>query len=1141
MASTAQSSSLLSLLYLALLTFVGSSVLLAEMHQHRLLSGNTHAFLAVLMISSCTWMVWFGWHSARNKQLKRHQDHQAGASWLKGGLSLFALATLVLDCLSLGYYYELQYCASMLSITFPVVQAAFTTIQVSLLLFSAKVCIQEYQHLNRFGLMHTLATNVLLWMSVVLDESVKQLEEFYDAHGGESSQASHGSSHTNSCVCVTSLCHIFSESAAYLHPFNIEFSLFSSAMLYVIWKNTGRQGEHQKPRLTHRAHFHLSGAFVGLVLGALAVSATFGVMISFGVLAKLPETIPEALRTYYIFNSVLLSVMFLATLVGIATYRVKKKKKRAAVLNSHKSVVRSLDVTLLLVSSCGPLMVSIFSLVAIFFLHARGSLPLLDFCFSLCKTIQILGQNLFITEALYSSSSREADAHSRRDFARSSWIFSISRGPMEQSSSRLFSETHTLTNVMASLENQSPRQLTDYGRDPSLFQILQTQGGPKRLSIRRKTLQNVSVLLIFYNISVWILYAYGTRPHLVSQIEQSFYGFTLWAIIVKISLPLGIFYRMHSVASLFEVYLVGSDLRGQNVTHFANLPEGTEISPRLRTEDISKPSIGTVHLWESLHEQPASSPAMAHAPDSFPKDIVYPTHSRGSSSEVSTANHFLLSRQNRLMNGSHRGFRTSSPMGRVILINTPLEANSDESDAIHAITVEKSTDGKLGFSVRGGSEHGLGIFVSKVEEGSSAEQAGLCVGDKITEVNSVSLENITMGSAVKVLTGNNRLRMVVRRMGKVPGIKFSKEKTTWVDVVNRRLVVERSGSTPSETSSEIGKRRIVHLYTTSDDYCLGFNIRGGKEYGLGIYVSKVDRGGLAEQHGIKVGDQVLAANGVQFDDISHSKAVEVLKGQTHIMLTIKETGRFPAYKEMVAEYCWLNRMTNGQLQQLSQNSESSSSSVSSYSSGTPFSSMNGLFMAPIPSSPPTSMVDVGISTEMPVRNRPSEKAETAMQTDPWPDGASFSESLATETLRIVRPMEILKDTAIRTESSKDSFHLRKNQASASKETTGPSPKTALLLALSRPRQPIKRSQSYLTICVCSVVDGPFKCSRTYLANMGTKGSCPEISKRGMHSVKEAIAQLDGSSGAGYSALQQMARKADICGAHLFSPSAQTVR
>lgn len=52
-------------------------------------------------------------------------------------------------------------------------------------------------------------------------------------------------------------------------------------------------------------------------------------------------------------------------------------------------------------------------------------------------------------------------------------------------------------------------------------------------------------------------------------------------------------------------------------------------------------------------------------------------------------------------------------------------ANSDESDIIHAVRVEKSPAGRLGFSVRGGSEHGLGIFVSKVEEGSSAGERGL--------------------------------------------------------------------------------------------------------------------------------------------------------------------------------------------------------------------------------------------------------------------------------------------------------------------------------------------------------------------------------------------------------------------------------
>lgn len=49
-----------------------------------------------------------------------------------------------------------------------------------------------------------------------------------------------------------------------------------------------------------------------------------------------------------------------------------------------------------------------------------------------------------------------------------------------------------------------------------------------------------------------------------------------------------------------------------------------------------------------------------------------------------------------------------------------LFAGGEDSEDIHTVTVDKSPDGRLGFSVRGGSEHGLGIFVSKVEDDSSA-------------------------------------------------------------------------------------------------------------------------------------------------------------------------------------------------------------------------------------------------------------------------------------------------------------------------------------------------------------------------------------------------------------------------------------
>ncbi|XP_034041360.1 PDZ domain-containing protein 7-like [Thalassophryne amazonica] len=424
----------------------------------------------------------------------------------------------------------------------------------------------------------------------------------------------------------------------------------------------------------------------------------------------------------------------------------------------------------------------------------------------------------------------------------------------------------------------------------------------------------------------------------------------------------------------------------------------------------------------------------------------------------------------------HRRQRSSSPVGRVILINAPADGG-DDNEHIHTVTVDKSSDGRLGFSVRGGCEHGLGIFVSKVENDSSAVQAGLSVGDKLVEVNGVSMESITMSSAVKVLTGNNRLRMVVRRVGKIPGIRYSKEKTTWVDLIHRRMVVEDSSQTPSEASSDSALRRIVHLFTTSDDYCLGFNIRGGKEFGLGIYISKLDPGGLAELHGIKMGDQILAANGVSFDDIAHSNAVEVLKSHTHVMLTIREAGRYPAYKEMVAEYGWLDKSANGAPPPSSQGSDSTSS-VSSLSSGTPLGSVSGLSQLLFPPVFGPEMVDVALSTESQHPSSIERTTDTAIQTDPQPP--TYTEYLSLngsnhdrlETTRSVGATVLLKDTVVRGKGegqreARVTGERRQVQTrtmpSGDQEVFKQSPKTAVLLDLSRPQRPIRRSQSHITV------------------------------------------------------------------------------
>lgn len=65
------------------------------------------------------------------------------------------------------------------------------------------------------------------------------------------------------------------------------------------------------------------------------------------------------------------------------------------------------------------------------------------------------------------------------------------------------------------------------------------------------------------------------------------------------------------------------------------------------------------------------------------------------------------------------------------------------------LTRSRSLEG-LGFSIRGGSEHGVGIYVSLVEPDSSAEREGLRVGDQIVTVNDLTFDSVTHIEAVKV-------------------------------------------------------------------------------------------------------------------------------------------------------------------------------------------------------------------------------------------------------------------------------------------------------------------------------------------------------------------------------------------------------
>ncbi|KAM4545208.1 rap guanine nucleotide exchange factor 6 isoform 9-T9 [Odontesthes bonariensis] len=94
------------------------------------------------------------------------------------------------------------------------------------------------------------------------------------------------------------------------------------------------------------------------------------------------------------------------------------------------------------------------------------------------------------------------------------------------------------------------------------------------------------------------------------------------------------------------------------------------------------------------------------------------------------------------------------------------------------------------------------------------------------------------------------------------------------------------------------KWRQLTLQKASRESPLYFSVQGGSERGFGIFVESVEEGSKAAESGLKRGDQIMEINGQNFENISFSKAVDILRNNTHLALTVK-TNIF-VFKELLS-------------------------------------------------------------------------------------------------------------------------------------------------------------------------------------------------------------------------------------------------
>ncbi|CAB3256660.1 unnamed protein product [Arctia plantaginis] len=303
---------------------------------------------------------------------------------------------------------------------------------------------------------------------------------------------------------------IVTDSAPYLYPFIIEYSLIGAAVIYVMWKHIGRypsvaNDEDLERRLeavlSRRAaalaaaqrgnRVDCAGASKGLFCGLLLLVASLICLILFFVLIRHHELKRLSIYLADVSHCALMVLSILAILIGFIRGRVMKWSntpsscteplRRVQSLKFRSEEQSDLNDILLRVSAFGLFVYAVFSVIAGgmgAFTHEPNLLVMITGCLSV---LQVVLQLLFI-----------ADVSRRR----------------------------------VHLPEQE----------------------------RSKPARQAVTFLLICNVTMWLIYTFEAQKVLANPVQLDFYGFVAWSLVQRFTLPLCIFHRFHSAVTLAEIW-----------------------------------------------------------------------------------------------------------------------------------------------------------------------------------------------------------------------------------------------------------------------------------------------------------------------------------------------------------------------------------------------------------------------------------------------------------------------------------------------------------------------------------------------------------------------------------------------------------
>ncbi|XP_066894228.1 harmonin isoform X1 [Kogia breviceps] len=191
----------------------------------------------------------------------------------------------------------------------------------------------------------------------------------------------------------------------------------------------------------------------------------------------------------------------------------------------------------------------------------------------------------------------------------------------------------------------------------------------------------------------------------------------------------------------------------------------------------------------------------------------------------------------------------------------------------------------LGLSVRGGLEFGCGLFISHLIKGGQADTVGLQVGDEIVRINGYSISSCTHEEVINLIRTKKTVSVKVRHIGLIP-VKSSPDETLKWQYVDQFVSESGGGRTGlGSPSSQENKEKKVFISLVGSRG-LGCSISSGPIQKPGIFISHVKPGSLSAEVGLETGDQIVEVNGIDFSNLDHKEAVNVLKGSRSLTISI---------------------------------------------------------------------------------------------------------------------------------------------------------------------------------------------------------------------------------------------------------------